>query len=96
MSFFHSISELVSIQFEQFIDLISSIFANETIEISSFILRSTFDELFDQNSNNLIELDEFDSLYILLHGQNKYNQTILHENMRQLLGYRSSHMSFKG
>jgi len=88
--------ELLNIKFGQFIDLITPIFANDAAEISSFVLRSTFDCLFDQNSNGKIEQEEFDSLLILLQGFNTYKQNLLHENLRQIFDHRTNHISFTG
>ncbi len=88
--------ELLNMKFEQFTDLIAPVFANDAAEISSAVLRSTFDRLFDQNSNGTIEQEEFDSLLILLQGINVYKQNLLHENLRQIFGSRTNHISFKG
>lgn len=83
-------------KFEQFVDLIVPIFANEAVEVTSTVIRSTFDQLFDQNSNGVIELEEFDCLFRLLHGIDSYKQNLLHENFRLLCNHRSNHLSFKG
>ena len=72
------------------------VFANDAAEISISVLRSTFDRLFDQNSNGTIEQPEFQSLSILLHGYNPAKQNLLFENLRQILSTRVSHISFKG
>lgn len=72
------------------------IFANDAAEISNSVLLSTFDYLFDQNSNGTIEQEEFDSLLILLQGLNTYKLNLLHENLRQKFGNRTHHISFKG
>jgi hypothetical protein len=81
----------VNIKFQQFTELIAPIFANEAAEISSFVLRSTFDRLFDQNSNGTIEQEELQSLLILLQGFNMTKQNLLYENFR-----RNNRISFKG
>jgi hypothetical protein len=86
----------LNIKFEQFIDLLGPIFANDAAEISPFVLRSTFDRLFDQNSNGTVEQGEFESLLILLQGMNKNKQYLLHENLRQMFPSRNNHISFKG
>jgi hypothetical protein len=83
-------------KFEQFTELIAPIFANDAAEISSFVLRSTFDRLFNQNSKSTIEQEEFDSLLILLQGFNTYKLNLLHENLRQIFDNRKNHISFKG
>lgn len=83
-------------KFEQFVDLIVPIFANEAVEVTQCAVRSTFDCLFDQNSNGTIELEEFDSLFRLLHGIDPYRQNLMHESFRQLCNHRSNHISFKG
>ena len=62
------LKELLNMKFEQFIDLIAPVFANECSRNKYFVLRSTFDRLFDQNSNGTIEQEEFESLLILLQG----------------------------
>lgn len=88
--------ELLSMKFEEFINLITPVFANEAAEISNTLLRSTFDRLFDQNSNGTIEPGEFDSLFILLHGLNSFKLNLFHENLRQIFGTHAHHISFKG
>jgi hypothetical protein len=88
-------------KFEQFIDLIAPVFANNAAEINDFILRSTFDRLFDQNSNDSIERQEFESLITLLRAFNT-NQTdierkiLLYENLRKIFVNQNNHISFKG
>ena len=87
--------------FEQFIDLIAPVFANNAAEISDFILRSTFDCLFDQNSNGTIQQEEFDSLLTLLRAfnANKYDldeEKPLHKNLRQIFINGNNHISFQG
>ncbi|CAF0842538.1 unnamed protein product [Rotaria sordida] len=72
--------KLLNLNFEQFTDLITPIFANDAAEFSSFVLRSTFDHLFDLNSN----------------GFNSKKQNLLQENLRQMLGNRNKHISFQG
>ena len=88
-------------KFEQFTDLIAPVFANNVAEISEFVLRSTFDRLFDQNSNGTIEQEEFQSLLTLLkafnnnaHDSEKY--AFLNEHLREAFAHRSHHMAFKG
>lgn len=87
--------------FEQFIDLIAPVFANNAADINEFMLRSTFDRLFDLNSNGTIEQEEFDSLVILLKAFNK-NESDLekkirsYENLRQRFIDCNKHISFKG
>ena len=66
----------MNMTFEQFIDLLAPVFANNAAEINEFVLRSTFDCLFDQNSNGSIEKEEFQSLLTLLRAFNS-NQTDL-------------------
>ena len=83
-------------KFEQFADLITPVFANDAAEISTIVLRLTFDHLFDQNSNGTVEQEEFESLCILLQGFNTYKKNLLQENLRQMLGNRNKHISFKG
>ncbi|CAF2464757.1 unnamed protein product [Rotaria sp. Silwood2] len=87
--------KLLNLNFEQFTDLITPIFANDAAEFSSFVLRSTFDHLFDLNSNGTIEQEEFESLFLLLQGFNSKKQILLQENLRQMLGNRNKHISFK-
>ena len=72
------------------------IFANEAVEVTSGVIRLTFDQLFDQNSNGTVELEEFDPLFRLLHGIDLYKQNLMHDNFRQLCNHRSNHLSFKG
>ena len=87
--------------FEQFTDLIAPVIANDAAEISAFVLRSTFDRLFDQNSNGTIEKEEFQSLINLLKGLNN-NQSNLDKtstsngNLRRLFIHRNGHITFKG
>ncbi|CAF3567837.1 unnamed protein product [Rotaria sordida] len=88
--------KLLNLNFEQFTDLITPIFANDAAEFSSFVLRSTFDHLFDLNSNGTIEQDEFEALFLLLQGFNSKKQNLLQENLRQMLGNRNKHISFQG
>ena len=83
-------------RFEQFIDLITPLFASDAVEISHFMLRSTFDYLFDQNSNGSIEPQEFEPLFLLLHGNNASKLDLFHEHLRQIFSNRSNHVSFKG
>ena len=88
-------------KFEQFIDLIAPVFANNAAEISDFVLRSTFDRLFDQNSNGSIEKEEFESLLTLLRAfntnQNDFERKIfLYENLRTTFADRNNHISFNG
>ena len=88
-------------KFEQFIDLIAPVFANNAAEINEFILRSTFDCLFDQNSNGTIEHEEFESLLTLLQAFNTNKndidkKTLLYENLRTTFANRNNHISFKG
>jgi len=88
-------------KFEQFIDLIAPVFANDAAEISSFVLRSTFDRLFDQNSNGTIEQEEFESLITLLRAFNTNKndldkKILLYENLRKTFANRNNHISFKG
>jgi len=87
--------------FEQFIDLIAPVFANNAAEISDLILRSTFDRLFDQNSNGTIEQEEFKSLLTLLRAFNTNKndlekEILLYENLRKTFANRNNHISFKG
>jgi len=88
-------------KFEQFIDLITPVFANNAAEINDFILRSTFDRLFDQNSNDTIGQEEFESLLTLLRAFNTNKndlekKILLYENLRQIFANRNNHISFKG
>lgn len=83
-------------RFERFIDLITPLFANDAVEISPFVLRSTFDYLFDQNSNGSIEPPEFEPLFLLLHGNDASKLNLFQEHLRQLFSNRSIHVSFKG
>jgi hypothetical protein len=88
-------------KFEQFTDLIAPVFANNAAEISDFVLRSTFDRLFDQNSNGTIEQEEFDSLLTLLRAFNANSDDLekkflLYENLQQTFANRNNHISFKG
>jgi hypothetical protein len=85
------LKELLNIKFQQFTELIAPIFANEAAEISTFALRSTFDRLFDLNSNGTVEQGELQSLLILLQGWNTTKQNFLQENLP-----RNNHISFKG
>ncbi|CAF2049859.1 unnamed protein product [Rotaria magnacalcarata] len=87
--------KLINIKFEQFTDLITPVFANEVSEVSSFVLRATFDNIFDQNSNGKIEQKEFEAIFILLQGSNTDKQQLLQENFRQILGRRTKHITFK-
>ena len=88
-------------KFEQFIDLIAPVFANHAAEINDFVLRSTFDRLFDQNSKGYIERQEFESLITILRAFNT-NQTdierkiFFYENLRKIFADRNNHISFKG
>ena len=82
--------------FKTFTDLISSVFVNETVFVSSHVLRLTFDALFDQNSNGTIEPEEFESLYILLQGYNEHDRVLFNENFRRIIGNRNHCVSFKG
>lgn len=86
-------------KFEQFIDLIAPVFANNAAEISDSILRSTFDRLFDQNSNDTIEQGEFESLLTLLRAFNTNKNDLekkflLYENLRKTFANRNNHISF--
>ncbi|CAF0725620.1 unnamed protein product [Rotaria sp. Silwood1] len=95
-----SSKKLLNMNFEQFIDLIAPVFANNAAEINDFILRSTFDCLFDQNSNGTIEQEEFDSLLILLKAfntnENNFEKKILlYEHLQQTFTNRNNHISFK-
>jgi hypothetical protein len=88
-------------KFEQFIDLIAPVFANNAAEINDFILRSTFDRLFDQNSNDTIGQEEFESLLTLLRAFNTNKndlekKILLYENLRQIFANHNNHISFKG
>ncbi|CAF1045712.1 unnamed protein product [Adineta ricciae] len=87
--------KLAHMRFEQFIDLITPLFANDAVEISHFVLRSTFDYLFDQNSNGSIEPQEFEPLFLLLHGNDASKLNLFHEHLRQIFSNRSNHISFK-
>lgn len=88
-------------KFEQFIDLIAPVFANNAAEIHDFVLRSTFDRLFDQNINGSIDKEEFQSLLTLLRAFNT-NQTDLerrlafYENLRDAFANRNNQISFQG
>ena len=82
--------------FEEFIVLIDPIFANEAAEVSMSVLRSTFDNLFDQNSNGTIEREEFESLFVLLHGWMGKKKHLSDENLRQIFSNRLNHISFQG
>lgn len=88
-------------KFEQFIDLIAPVFANNAAEINDFVLRSTFDRLFDQNINGSIDKEEFQSLLTLLRAFNT-NQTDLerrlafYENLRDAFANRNNQISFQG
>ncbi|CAF3403890.1 unnamed protein product [Rotaria sp. Silwood1] len=86
--------KLLNLNFEHFTDLITPIFANDAAEFSNFVLRSTFDNLFDLNSNGTVEQEEFESLFLLLQGFNTKKQNLLQENLRQMLGNRHKHISF--
>jgi hypothetical protein len=92
---FYFFLELLNIKFERFTELIAPVFANDAAEISSFVLRSTFDCLFDQNSNGSVEQEEFRSLLILLHGVDTHKQSLFHENLRHIFGSHSNHISFE-
>jgi hypothetical protein len=88
-------------KFEQFTDLIAPVFANNAAEINDFVLRSTFDRLFDQNSNGTIEQEEFESLLTLLKAFNNNRNDLeknvfLYENLRQTFANRNNRISFKG
>jgi hypothetical protein len=88
-------------KFEQFIDLIAPVFANNAAEISDFVLRSTFDRLFDHNSNGNIEQEEFQSLLTLLRAFNTHKNDLerhvsLNENLRKTFARRNNRISFKG
>jgi hypothetical protein len=88
-------------KFEQFTDLIAPVFANNAAEISDFVLRSTFDRLFDHNCNGTVEQDEFQSLLTLLKAFNVNKnylekKFLLNENLRQTFAHRKNHISFKG
>jgi hypothetical protein len=88
-------------KFEQFIDLIAPVFANNAAEINDYILRSTFDRLFDHNSNGSIEREEFESLLTLLRAFNTNQNDIerkilLYENLRKTFANQNNHISFKG
>jgi folate-dependent tRNA-U54 methylase TrmFO/GidA len=88
-------------KFEQFIDLIAPVFANNAAEINDFVLRSTFDRLFDQNSNGTIEQEEFESLLTLLRAFNTNKndlekKNLLYENLRKAFANCNNHISFKG
>ncbi|CAM4740344.1 unnamed protein product [Rotaria magnacalcarata] len=92
--------KLLNMNFEQFIDLIAPVFANNAAEISDFMLRTTFDRLFDLNENGTIERDEFDSLLILLrafnrNGNNLQKNFVSYENLRQRFTNLNGHISFK-
>ncbi|UJR23132.1 hypothetical protein I4U23_026152 [Adineta vaga] len=87
--------KLLNLQFEKFVDLVTPLFAYDTIEISSFVLRSTFDYLFDHNSNGSIEPPEFEPAFILLHGNHSDKLNLFHENLRRIFTNRSNHVSFK-
>lgn len=87
--------------FERFIDLITPVFANKAAEINDFVLRSTFDRLFDQNWNGTIEQKEFDSLLIILKAFNTNKDDIdkkplLYANLRQTFTNANNQITFKG
>lgn len=88
-------------KFEQFIDLLAPVFANNAAEINEFVLRSTFDRLFDQNCNGSIDKEEFQSLLTLLRAFNR-NQTDLErknsfeENLHETFVNGMNEISFEG
>jgi hypothetical protein len=93
--------ELLNMKFEQFIDLIAPVFANHAAEINDFILRSTFDRLFDQNSHGFVERQEFESLITLLRAFNTNQMDIerrisLYENVRKTFANQNNLISFNG
>jgi hypothetical protein len=88
--------ELMDMTFEDFIVLIDPIFANEAAEVSTSVLRSSFDNLFDQNSNGTIEIEEFESLSVLLHGWIGKKKHLSDDNLRQTFSNRFNHISFQG
>ena len=88
-------------KFEHFIDLLASGLANNAAEISEYVLRSTFDLLFDQNSNGSVEQDEFQSLLTLLRAFNlnemkSERKMFLDEHLRQTFATRNNRIGFKG
>ena len=83
-------------KFKVFIDLIAPLFVNDAAEISNSVLRSTFDRLFDQNSNGKVEQQEIASLLILLQGFDTYKHNLSHENRTQILNNRNNQIAFKG
>lgn len=92
--------ELLNMKFEQFIDLISPVLSCHVADLTDSVLRTTFDRLFDQNSNGTIEQDEFQSLLILLNSFN--NKTdfekkfFIDESLQQTFHRRRHHLTFKG
>jgi len=88
-------------KFEHFIDLLAPVLANNAAEISEYVLRSTFDLLFDQNSNGSVEQDEFQSLLTLLRAFNlnemkSERKMFLDEHLRQTFATRNNRIGFKG
>lgn len=79
-------------KFEQFIDLLAPVFANNAAEINEFVLRSTFDRLFDQNCDGSIDREEFQSLLTLLRAFNS-NQT---DKERKISFDENHQISFQG
>ncbi|CAF0827259.1 unnamed protein product [Rotaria sordida] len=75
--------KLLNLNFEQFTDLITPIFANDAAEFSSFVLRSTFDHLFDLNSNGTIEQDEFEALFFITSSLNGFGLNIVRKFSKQ-------------
>ena len=88
-------------KFEQFTDLIAPVFAHNAADINDFILRSTYDRLFDQKSNGTIDQEEFHSLLKLLKAFNRNQNDLernfyLYETLRQTFAHRNNHISFQG
>ena len=88
--------ELLMMPFEQFALLIDPILSNDTADLSSAVLRWSFDSLFDQNTNGNVEKEEFESLFILLRGWVENKKYLSDENLRQLYPSRLNHISFQG
>ena len=68
--------------------------ANDAAGISSLILSSRFDRLFDQNSNRTVDPGEFESLFVLRQDFDTYKTKLSHENLHRLVDKRGDHISF--
>lgn len=94
------ILELLNMSFEQFTDLLTPVVACNAAEITDSILRSTFDCLFDQDSNGTIEQEEFQSLLILLNTFNSKadseRKSFINEILQETFSRRHNHLTFKG